>query len=360
MAKYRVGLIGCGRRGDRRGGSYGIAEAHTWGYEAHPDTEIVAAADISADNLAVYCDDHNVAGRYTDYKEMLKNEGLDIVSICTWPQFHASMTIAAAEAGVKGVLCEKPMAVTLAEAERMNEVCKVNNTKLSIDHQRRLGEPFRVAKEIANSGEIGELLKLEMHVAGSNLYDWGTHWIDMMFFYLNDESAEWVMAQTDVSDEKINWALRVENHCIANIQYKSGVRGYLEIGQPIKGQMPNRLIGSEGYVELLPIAPNNPQQRTVRARTKTGEWLIPDVTEHIHARENFNRSVADLVAAIDQDKDSELNGYRGRAALEVITAAFESSLRRKRVALPLGSLDYSPLEKLIEEEAKSKLEAITA
>lgn len=354
MAKYRVGIVGCGRRGDRRGGAYGIAEAHTWGYEACERTEIVAAADLDPANLALYCDEHQVPGRYADYEEMLAREHLDIVSICTWPQLHAPMTVAAAEAGVKGILCEKPMAVTLPQADTMLAACREKGVRLSIDHQRRLGEPFRVAKEIALSGDIGELLRVETYVAGSNLYDWGTHWIDMMFFYLDETPAEWVAAQVDTREERINWALQVETHTITHVQYKNGVRGYLEIGVPIKGQAPNRLVGSEGFVELLPPDPSNPEQRTVRARVKgRGDWLIPATTETIHAKVNFNRSVQDLVDAIDQDQEPELRGARGRAALEIITAAFESALRRGRVDLPLTDVNYSPLERLIELRARA-------
>lgn len=348
MARYRVAIIGAGRRGERRGGAYGIAEAHAGGYAACPDTEIVAAADINSENLNAFADDYTIPGRYLDYHEMLERERPDIVSVCTWPQLHPEMTIAAANAGAKGILCEKPMALTLPEADAMLAACAANGTKLSIDHQRRLGEPFGIAKEIAQSGAIGELLRIETYVAGSNLYDWGTHWIDMMSFYLDETPAEWVIAQIDCHGGKQGWGIRVEDQAILHIQYASGVRGYLELGAPIKGQAPNRLVGTEGFVELLPANPSDPNQRTVRARVKDrAQWLVPPVTETIHARENFSRSVADLVRAIDEGHESELSGRRARATTEIIVAAGESALRRGRVNLPL-QIDYSPLARLAE------------
>ena len=362
MAKYRAGIIGVGRRGDFRGGGYGIAEAHTWGYEANDNTEIVAAADISPENLAIYCDEHHVPGRYSDYHEMLAREHLDIVSVCTWPQLHAQMVIDAAQAGVKGILCEKPMALTIPDARRMVETCEARGVRLSIDHQRRLGEPFGIAKAIAHSGEIGELLQVAAYVGGSNLYDWGTHWLDMLFFYNDEAPAEWVMAQIEVRRERelnergfpigFGWGMRIDTQSLIEIQYRNGVRGLLETGLDGWPQVVHRLIGSEGYVEILRPNPDDPNQPTVRARVKgRAEWLVPATTESIHARQNFNRSVADLVRAIDEGHESELSGRRAYATTEVILAAYESAWRRGKVRLPL-EIDYSPLPLLVEAAEK--------
>ena len=347
MSKLRSVIIGAGRRGDKRGGAYGIAESHAMGYRGNADkVEIVAAADINAENLTLFCDDYGIPGRYADYRAMIAAERPDIVSVCTWPRLHPEMTIAAAEAGAKGVLCEKPMALSLAECDAMVAACAASGTRLSIDHQRRFGEPYRIAKEIVQSGEIGELLRLEMHVVGSNMYDWGTHWLDMMRFYLDETPAEWVFAQVDAGGNNETWGLRLEQHSITHIQFTNGVRGYLEIGLPIPGQPANRLVGSEGFIELWSPVPNNPQKPTVRARTKNRQdWLIPATTETIHARTNFTHAVADLIRAIEEGHESELSGHRARAVTELILAAFESALRRSRVYLPLTT-DNAPLEKL--------------
>src|SRR5262249_39724572 len=151
---------------------------------------------------------------YADYQEMLDKEHLDLVSICTWPQLHAPMTIAAAHAGARGILCEKPMALTLSEANAMLDACRRNGARLSVDHQRRLGEPFRVAKEMAQGGDIGELIRVEAHVSDSNLYDWGPHLIDLMFYFFDDVPAEWVMAQVEGAGSRTAWGLPVERHAI--------------------------------------------------------------------------------------------------------------------------------------------------
>lgn len=125
MAPYRVGIIGCGRpRGQEGSTGYGMSHSHAEGYEASPDAEIVALADINLDNARAFQSEHGGDQLYADYHEMLADANLDIVSICTWPHLHAKMVIAACEAGVKAVHCEKPMAPTWGEARRMGEAAE--------------------------------------------------------------------------------------------------------------------------------------------------------------------------------------------------------------------------------------------
>lgn len=340
---FRVAIIGAGRRGERRGGAYGIAEAHAAAYEACPATVIVAAADINEENLRPFLAEHQIPRGYRDYREMLARERPDIVSICTWPQLHAEMVIAAAQAGARGILCEKPMALTLAEADAMLAACAASGTVLCVNHQRRLGEPFRLAKEIASSGAIGDLVRVEGYVGGSNLYDWGTHWLDMFAFLLDERPAQWVMAQVDLHPATTNWGLRVEAHAIVHLQYADDIRGYLEVGVPIKGQPALRLIGTEGLVELY--GPNTGRP-TLRARLP-GEagWTVPPTSETIHERRNFQRAVEDLVQALQTGREPALSGRRARATTEIIVAAYESAYRRGKVVLPCAISDL-PLARL--------------
>ena len=134
MAQFRVGIIGCGRPWKSQGASgFGMANFHANGYTASPDTTIVALADINLDNARAFQAEHGGERIYTDYQEMLAQEQLDIVSICTWPHHHAPMVIAAAEAGVKAIHCEKPMAPSYAEALQM--VDDLPGPRDATDHQ---------------------------------------------------------------------------------------------------------------------------------------------------------------------------------------------------------------------------------
>lgn len=105
---HRVGLIGPGPRQPtkERGGGFAFGRNHADSWRRLENVELIAACDINRDNLNASCDDYGLAGRYRDVREILTVEKLDIVSICTWPVLHAKMTVAAAEAGVKGIYCE--------------------------------------------------------------------------------------------------------------------------------------------------------------------------------------------------------------------------------------------------------------
>src|SRR5919202_2499059 len=138
MTPFRVGIIGCGRPWKTAGASgFGMSNFHAQGYTASPDAAIVALADINLENSRAFQAVHGGEQIYADYREMLARERLDIVSISTWPHLHAEMVVAAAEAGVKAIHCEKPMAPSYGEARRMVELCRARGTQLTFNHQRR-------------------------------------------------------------------------------------------------------------------------------------------------------------------------------------------------------------------------------
>jgi predicted dehydrogenase len=111
---YRVGIIGTGKPWRSAGATgFGMAHMHARGYRAAPDAHLVALEDLNLDHARAFQEQHGGDAVYQNYREMLARERLDIVSICTWPHLHAEMVIACAEAGVRAVHCEKPMAPSL-------------------------------------------------------------------------------------------------------------------------------------------------------------------------------------------------------------------------------------------------------
>jgi UDP-N-acetylglucosamine 3-dehydrogenase len=194
--QYRVGVIGAGKPWKSEGATgFGMSHQHMQGYLASGKCAPVAVADIKEENAEHFAQTYGMENAYTDYHRMLKEASLDIVSIATWPHLHAEMVVAAANAGVKAIHCEKPMARTWGEARLMVEACDRHNVQLTFNHQRRFLEPFRKAKEIIDGGEIGEVTRIEGQTG--DVFDWGTHWLDMFFMYNNETPAEWVLGQID-------------------------------------------------------------------------------------------------------------------------------------------------------------------
>ena len=339
MSAYRVGIIGCGSK--RPGGQWGgIANAHAHGYGKYRKTKIVACADINPESAEQFAEQHQVAATYTDYRKMLRQEALDIVSVCAWPALHAEMTVAAAKAGAKGILCEKPMALNLREADRMLRACDKHGATLSINHQRRQSPTFAAAKKMAKRGLIGQVRRLE--AVCPNIYDWGTHWIDMMRFFNDDVDADWVLAGLDAHSHRQVFRAYVDDQAIALIHFTNDVLGVLYTGEvsPL-GDASNRIEGTEGYVEVAG------GERPVRALTRKKGWVVAEVGNEVHGLDSFGLAVRDLVRGMEKGTPPRLDGRHGRAALEIIMAIAESSRRRARVDLPLKVKD-NPLQSMIE------------
>lgn len=146
MEKLKVGIIGTG----------GISNQHIHSYLSDSRVELVAFCDINAERVKMMSEKYGVAKTYTDCREMLKNEKLDMVSVCTWNSAHAECTIAALEAGVN-VLCEKPMALNAAQAEQMKAAAEKSGKLLMIGFVRRYGNDCAILKDFIDKDYFGDI-----------------------------------------------------------------------------------------------------------------------------------------------------------------------------------------------------------
>src|SRR5437667_6619398 len=253
--QYRVAVIGAGRPWRTEGATgFGMSHVHWHAYQKTERCRLAAVADINRENAEVFAGQYGHAAVYTDYRQMLAQERPDIVSVCTWPALHAEMVVACAEAGVKAVHCEKPMAPTWGEALKMAKVCQRAGTQLTFNHQRRFLAPFRVARDLLREGVIGELRRLE---AGcGDLLDWGTHWIDMCFFYNDETPASWVLGQIDAREPRSVFGVSLESQSLCQFKFENGVRGLIFTGHDSDIGCSNRLIGTEGTIEVHNDAPH--------------------------------------------------------------------------------------------------------
>ncbi len=347
MHKYRVGFIGTGDATQKPGPlGYAMAYRHAEGYRALPDDCVmVACADIKPENAEAFTGRYGLQRIYFDYHEMLANESLDIVSICTWPRLHAEMTIACCLAGVKAVHCEKPMALTWGESRRMFEIASRYGAKLTFNHQRRFGYPIRMAYDLLHSGEVGELVRMEALVG--DLYDGGTHWLDMMSYFNDETPADWVLGQIDCREEKLVFGAPVENQSICHVQYRNGVTAIIITGSSVQQLGPPfRLHGTRGVVEVGWSPDPGPMLR-YRKEGVAGWETIDTRGENLHGPGYIERAIADIVDALRTGRESELSARNALNGTEIIFACYESSRRRGRVDLPLG-IDDSPLIAMIE------------
>ena len=353
---YHVGIVGCGR----------VAGLHAEAYSLVPQTHVAAAADIDADKLDIFCERWSIPQRYSGYEEMLTQADLDIVSVCTMDNLHGPVTIAAAQAGARGILCEKPMAFHLAEADRMIEACDQAGAKLIIDHSMRFETNFLNVKTMIEQGTIGELRTIRGNLlstdqrdpnswhsqyqtaGGGELMHNGTHLFDIIRYYAGDP--EWVFATV----ERGNKALTIEDLAAGLFRMDSGCLFFFESGGRRRyGSFEILLEGDEGRLAIQHGARNSlersggygwePYLHLWKGRTEPVEWE-PVATQTDNAWVN---AVIDLIDCIEQDRESISSGRQGRAALEMIMAVYESQRRvGARIEFPL-TIEDNPLENML-------------
>lgn len=350
---YRTALFGLGK----------MAYAHIHGYLAPENADrikIVAGADPSDEARQAFAKRCNIDKVYSDYLELLRLEKPDIVSICTWPPLHVEMVEASASAGVKGILCEKPMAIDLGEVDRMLTAAKNADAVLIVGHQRRLDARYVRANELINEGAIGKLVQVTAICGGDLLTD-GTHSVDLVRFMNNDAPALWVIGNIDLrergavdtssrsfgfqkwNENHTRYGHPVETGAHALIHFSNGVRGTLEAGICSRpGYQRMWIYGSEGIIEIsgdAPVAEEPPLRFLSRGNS---DWIVPELPRV----SSIVREVSLLIESIETGKLHPLDGTSARATQEILMAIFESARKRARIDLPL-TISEHPLFSMI-------------
>lgn len=339
MRTYRVGFIGCG----------GISRAHADGYKhvRNAQIEFVAGSDIDPDGEKArrLADEYGV-NLYADHEVMLAQEDLDLISICTWPRGHCEATVAAAGHSVKGILCEKPMAVTLEEADRMIHACGQADVALAIGHAHRFSPQAVRARELAQAGEIGDVKMIWGHCS-LDLMNNGTHVIDLINYLNGDVEPLWVMGQIErhrnLEGRGNHPDMMVEDMAIGRVGYSNDVVGLIELGERADQAFAFRIIGSDGIIEVN--TPDSPPLKILSCFRQQG-WHIPELPV---TRSSFHSELEELIDAVEGRVVHRSNAKNGRRALEIIIGIFESSARRAALDFPIEVRDF-PLERMIREK----------
>ena len=149
----RVGLIGAGRN---------TRERHLPGFQKIAGVEVVAVANRSRESGQVVADSFNISTVYDNWRDLLEDPTIDAVCIGTWPYMHSTLTLAALDKG-KHVLCEKPMALSVAEGKQMIEAAHQAGCKLMIGHMWRFDREIIWLRDVVASGKLGQIFKVKSH-----------------------------------------------------------------------------------------------------------------------------------------------------------------------------------------------------
>lgn len=223
MGIYRAAVIGLGRIGfefDNDPKRKYIA-THTGAYRFVKEAKLVAVCDKNRKKLKECMDKLVVPKGYTDFKEMLKKEEIDILSICTPPDSHYQVLKKIANYPVKAVFCEKPLAGNVKDAERMVKLCKEKKIILQVDHQRRF-DPLHInLRRVIKNKKLGNIQQVNFYYT-AGIRNTGSHMFDLLKFFFGD--IEWIEAfysknepyQKD--DPNLDGIIRFQNGVFATFQ----------------------------------------------------------------------------------------------------------------------------------------------
>jgi predicted dehydrogenase len=337
----RAAVIGLGRMGStfddemEQGGSIFLPYCHTPTYVASTATELVAGADPHDEQRSIYgkrwgvSDDH----LYADYREMLEKEKPDIVSICTTARVRHQILIDVARSSARAIWAEKPIAISLREADEMVDVCDELGIKVAVNTARRYNPYFANTRRMVDEGELGDILQVNIH-AQCGLSHNGSHAIDTMRYLAQNGNATWVFGEME-SDE----AASGDDDLSGNgyIAFDNGIRGFLRATACGVANWETDVIGTEGRVrtlagcqevEWMHLASGGPRGRGVPVH---GPVSLPAKFEGMGIT-----IVDDLIDSVESNRSPRASIHDGRAALEIAIGLRESHRRGgMRVNLPL-------------------------
>jgi predicted dehydrogenase len=340
--KLRTALVGC----------RGMGAYHARSAAASPHFHIVAGCDLDAALAQEFAAQHEGASAYTDYSQMLREVQPEVVIVATTTAAHAPLTIQAAEAGARGVFCEKPMATSMGEGRAMIEACRCNGTALVVNHQRRTSAVFREMRRLMESGAIGRVQHIRGSCQGDILSD-GTHLIDTIRYLVGDVEAKWVFGQVyrrpDDSDDSGKAGFRyghaVESGAYGLIEFENGIRAEVHTGKMHnKGRnyQDYEIFASEGRLWRDGDRSDPPLQIQ---DTQAGGWRAVPIEE---ARSEWQANYEQFARMILEGADHPLCGASALKDLELVMAIYESSRLRDKIDLPLQQEQF-PLQVMIDE-----------
>lgn len=324
MKKYRAAIVGCGRiassfsKDPLRKGIITHADA----YLKHPQTQLVSVCDVDVDKLREFGNCWNVRSLYESIDEMLTKEAIDILSICTPPGTHYSVLKKAVTYPLKAIFCEKPLAETVSDGEKMVRLCREKHIILQVGHQRRFDPLHQALKKVVSSRKMGRVQQVNFfYTAG--VKNTGSHMFDLLRFFLGD--ASWVEgfysknpSRRD-NDPNIDGIIKFKDGTIATFQ-----------GLDVDKYMIFELscFMEKGKVILKNSGFNADLYKVIKSTLYSDYKELFPMRNNL--KENYRRdflyfAVEHLVTCIKNKREPVSSGLDGLKALELIRGAIASA-----------------------------------
>ncbi len=341
LREYKVALVGCGR----------ISKNHFDAIRRIDGLTLTAVCD-TVEQRAREAGEREVVPWFDTYEEMLKRAESDVLVIATPSGLHAAQGIAAARAG-KHVVTEKPMAITLTQADDLVKACDDARVQLFVVKQNRLNPPVQLLKRAVDKGRFGRIYLANVTVRwqrpqdyydqapwrGTWEFDGGafmnqaSHYVDLIQWIVGP--VESVMAKTATQARRIE----AEDSGVALLQFRSGALGVIEVNvltypKNLEGSI--TVLGEKGSVKIGGTAVN-----------RVESWLFADYDDDDKLVEAANTNppnvygfghegyYRNVLAVLRGDAQPGTDGRAGRKSLELILGIYESAKLGRAVPIPL-------------------------
>jgi predicted dehydrogenase len=353
MKKLRVALVGTGF----------IANIHMESYNRFvPAVEVVAVYGRNPENTAAFAMKHGIPKWYDDMEELLREEAVDMADICVPNHLHYTACMTAARYD-KHIVIEKPLCLTLDEADEMIAECKRRNLKLMYAEELCFAPKYERVRALVEDGAVGKIYMLkqsEKHsgphsawfynketAGGGVMMDMGCHAM-AWFRWMNKNNP----VKTVYSDMRtVLHDTDCEDNAVTIVEFENGVIGVAEDSWARHGGMDDRIevYGTHGvsYADLfqgnsaLTYSATGYNYAAEKAGTTVG-WTFTMYDEAFN--QGYPQELAHFADCVLNDKEPLVTGEDGRAALEMICAAYESARTGTKVILPFHPKVKRPIE----------------
>lgn len=347
---YSAAIIGVGKAAgsddaSKENAGFRIGYTHAGMYARNPRVTLAAGADINQANLEAFQSEFDVAAGFNDFNALFAEIKPDIVSICTYVGLHRPMMEAAARAGVKMVMCEKPFVNSPADLQAIKEIASETGIKICAMHVRRYAPSYQRAAQLFQSGAVGKPLLCITAVGGWDLSEMASHQLDALRQFNGDKPLEWVMGQMRVRDAR-SFGHAMEEHALAFFKFEDGARGLVEAGESFNDDGNYLLIGTEGTIrcigfDTVVVQDENGRRSENLAQegdvTWDGLWDI---------------ALEEALSWLDGGAESQIGLSTVSRTAELNLAAYVSAIRGDRVDFPLSDeLNEWPVETLARRHA---------
>ncbi len=355
MQKTKVAILGAGF----------ISDIHIECYHRFvPEATVVAVYTRRAENAKAFANKHSIPAWFDDLDEIIGHSGCVVVDICLPNHLHAAATLKAAAAG-KHIIIEKPLAVTLEEADEMIAACKKAGVKLMYAEELCFAPKYERVRHMVSEGAVGDIYMLkqaEKHsgphsdwfydinlAGGGALMDMGCHGIEWFRWMLNNAKAVSVYASMNTVLHKNR--TKAEDNSVVIIEFENGVTGVVESSWAKHGGMEDKseVHGTGGvvYADLfmgnaaVAYSKNGYGYAMEKADTTVG-WSFTVFEEAFN--QGYPHELKHFIDCVQQDKEPLLTGEDGRAVLEIIYAAYASAGQGKKIMLPFAPKVVKPID----------------